>query len=67
MKKNDLKKLKGSLSRNELKTIRGGVVREDPYDMGCACIKATCYVMYGNGDCHCNDTPEGFCCPTKSL
>ncbi|NIF07198.1 hypothetical protein F3J23_17380 [Chryseobacterium sp. Tr-659] len=60
MKKNDLKKLKGSLSRNELRTIKGGTIHEDPIDMGCACTNAACAATHnGNGDSYCNGT---FCC-----
>ncbi|WP_126653652.1 hypothetical protein [Chryseobacterium aureum] len=61
MKKLDLKKMKGSLSRNELKTIKGGVRAEDPIaDSGCACTNAACANTHnGNGDSYCNGT---FCC-----
>ncbi|CAH0253512.1 hypothetical protein SRABI04_03290 [Chryseobacterium sp. Bi04] len=61
MKKIDLKKLKGSLSRNEQRKIKGGVREEDPYtDLGCACTNAQCAASHGgNGDSYCNGT---FCC-----
>ncbi|MGR3854530.1 MULTISPECIES: hypothetical protein [Chryseobacterium] len=61
MKKFNLKKMKGSLSRNELKTIKGGLREEDPIsDGGCACTNAACANTHnGNGDSYCNGT---FCC-----
>lgn len=53
--------MKGSLSRNELKTIKGGLREEDPIsDGGCACTNAACANTHnGNGDSYCNGT---FCC-----
>lgn len=61
MKKHDSKNLKGSLSRNELRTIKGGLKHiEDSVDMGCACTNAACANTHnGNGDSYCNGT---FCC-----
>ncbi|UTX48096.1 TIGR04149 family rSAM-modified RiPP [Chryseobacterium sp. MA9] len=65
MKKINLKKLKGSLSRNELKTIKGGLrfessVDDSSVDMGCGCTNAACANTHnGNGDSYCNGT---FCC-----
>ncbi|PKF73625.1 hypothetical protein [Chryseobacterium sp. PMSZPI] len=60
MKKNELKKMKGHLSRNELKTIKGGGQPEAPFDLGCACTNAACANTHnGNGDSYCNGT---FCC-----
>lgn len=61
MKKNDLKNMKGSLSRNELKVITGGRKPiEDALDAGCGCTNAACANTHnGNGDSYCNGT---FCC-----
>lgn len=60
MKKIDLKKLKGSLSRDEQRTIKGGLRRPDPNGLGCACTNAACANTHnGNGDSYCNGT---FCC-----
>ncbi|GEN69129.1 hypothetical protein [Chryseobacterium rhizosphaerae] len=61
MKKIDLKKMKGSLSREEQRTIKGGLIKEDPYtELGCACTNAACANTHnGNGDSYCNGT---FCC-----
>ncbi|WP_156172764.1 hypothetical protein [Chryseobacterium lactis] len=60
MKKNDLKKLKGSLSREEQRTIMGGKKIYNPNDLGCACTNAACANTHnGNGDSYCNGT---FCC-----
>ncbi|CAI8908334.1 hypothetical protein [Chryseobacterium sp. IT-36CA2] len=61
MKKLNLKKMKGSLSRNDLRTIKGGVRAEDPIaGVGCGCTNAACANTHnGNGDSYCNGT---FCC-----
>ncbi|SFK32144.1 hypothetical protein SAMN05421692_4019 [Chryseobacterium indologenes] len=56
MKKIDLKKLKGSLSRDEQRTIKGGLIAAS----GCGCTNAACANTHnGNGDSYCNGT---FCC-----
>ncbi|PWN64965.1 hypothetical protein C1631_020290 [Chryseobacterium phosphatilyticum] len=61
MKKIDLKKLKGSLSRDEQRMIKGGYIKPDNGgSMGCACTNAACANTHnGNGDSYCNGT---FCC-----
>ncbi|MDR6371823.1 hypothetical protein J2795_004045 [Chryseobacterium bernardetii] len=61
MKKINLKKMKGSLSRNQLKTIKGGLMADDPEtEGGCGCTNAACANTHnGNGDSYCNGT---FCC-----
>ncbi|MBO9693828.1 hypothetical protein [Chryseobacterium sp.] len=61
MKKNALKLKKASLSRNELKTLKGGLREEDPItEGGCGCTSAACAATHGgNGDSYCNGT---FCC-----
>lgn len=61
MKKINLKKMKGSLSRNELKTIKGGMMTDAPEaEAGCGCTNAACANTHnGNGDSYCNGT---FCC-----
>lgn len=64
MKKIDLKKLKGSLSRDEQRTIKGGLrnpnVGVGGGDAGCGCTNAACANTHnGNGDSYCNGT---FCC-----
>lgn len=53
--------MKGSLSRNQLKTIKGGMMAEDPETGGgCGCTNAACANTHnGNGDSYCNGT---FCC-----
>ncbi|WP_167510758.1 hypothetical protein [Chryseobacterium sediminis] len=56
MKKNDLKKIKGILSRDEQRAIKGGKIA----DGGCGCTNAACANTHnGNGDSYCNGT---FCC-----
>ncbi|VFA43690.1 Uncharacterised protein [Chryseobacterium indologenes] len=56
MKKIDLKKLKGSLSRDEQRTIKGGLIKAS----GCGCTNAACANTHnGNGDSYCYGT---FCC-----
>ncbi|MDC8101553.1 hypothetical protein [Chryseobacterium rhizosphaerae] len=59
MKKIDLKKLKGSLSREEQRTIKGGLIKEDPDVLSCGCVSAACYFWNNTGDAHCT---AGFCC-----
>ncbi|WPO90260.1 hypothetical protein [Chryseobacterium sp. HR92] len=52
MKKNALKLKKASLSRNELRTLTGGRLPEDPIDGGaeCGCLQAGCP---GDGSARC--------------
>nr|WP_315031056.1 hypothetical protein [uncultured Chryseobacterium sp.] len=60
MRKNDLKKLKGSLSRDEQRNIKGGNAPANGSGMGCGCTNAACAATHGgNGDSYCNGT---FCC-----
>ncbi|MBE4950819.1 hypothetical protein [Chryseobacterium culicis] len=59
MKKLDLKKMKGILSRNEQRKIKGGMAAPDA-GVGCGCTNAACANTHnGNGDSYCNGT---FCC-----
>ncbi len=59
MKKFDLKKMKGILSRDEQRKIKGGMVAPNA-EGGCACTNAACANTHnGNGDSYCNGT---FCC-----
>ncbi|WP_431611982.1 hypothetical protein [Chryseobacterium sp. 'Rf worker isolate 10'] len=59
MKKLDLKKMKGILSRDEQRKIKGGMVAPDA-SVGCGCTNAACANTHnGNGDSYCNGT---FCC-----
>jgi len=60
MKKLDLKKMKGILSRDEQRAVKGGYVKQNESGMGCGCTNAACANTHnGNGDSYCNGT---FCC-----
>lgn len=51
--------MKGILSREEQRTIKGGKMAPDAYG-GCGCTNAACANTHnGNGDSYCNGT---FCC-----
>lgn len=52
--------MKGILSRDEQRAVKGGYVKQNESGMGCGCTNAACANTHnGNGDSYCNGT---FCC-----